>query len=460
MSEGLSDRYSAAEVESRVYSFWEKGGFFKAEDKSSKPPFCIALPPPNVTGSLHLGHALDHTIQDVLIRWKRMSGFNTLWQPGTDHAGIATQAVVERELKKEGKNRKELGRDVFESKVWEWKEKYGNRIVEQMKRIGDSCDWSRLRFTLDEGLSKAVKKVFVSLYEDGLIYRGEKLVNWDTTFETAVSDLEVEHREESGNLWHINYPIEGTDEFVTVATTRPETMLGDTAVCVHPDDDRYQKFIGKKIALPLTNRKIEVIADDFVDQSFGSGVVKITPAHDFTDYEVGKRNNLEFINILNPDGTLNEHAGDYRGLTTKQARKKVVADLQEKGLLVKEEPYKITTPISQRSGEVIEPFLSKQWFVAIEKMATPARHVVETGTIVFEPELWTKTYLHWMNNIQDWCISRQLWWGHRIPAWYCSDCHRVTVSENEVTSCSSCGSENLKQDEDVLDTWFSSALWP
>ncbi len=460
MPEELSDRYSAKDIESRIYSFWEEGEYFKAEETSTKPPYAICLPPPNVTGTLHLGHALDHTIQDVLIRWKRMSGYNTLWQPGTDHAGIATQSVVERELKKENKTRKDLGRDKFVKRVWEWKEEYGGRIVDQMKRLGDSCDWSRLRFTMDEGLSTAVRKVFVTMYEEGLIYRGKKLVNWDPEFETAVSDLEVEHREEKGHLWNIKYPLSNSEDFLVVATTRPETLLGDTAICVHPSDPRYQKYIGQKVKLPLTDREIEVIADDFVEKDFGSGVVKVTPAHDFTDYEVGKRHDLDFLNILNTNGTLNENTGTYQGLSVKEARKKVIADLEEQGLLVKEEPYKITTPICQRSGAVIEPYLSSQWFVAIDKMATPARHVVESGTITFEPELWTKTYLHWMNNIQDWCISRQLWWGHRIPAWYCEDCTEISVSETTPEQCKHCGSSSISQDEDVLDTWFSSALWP
>lgn len=456
----LSSRYSPQEVETKTYKFWEEGGYFKSQDQSTKPPYSIILPPPNVTGTLHLGHALDHTIQDVLIRWKRMSGFNAMWLPGTDHAGIATQSVVERELKKEKKTRKELGREKFVEKVWEWKHKSGNTIVEQMKRLGDSCDWDRLRFTLDDGVSEAVKKVFVSLYKEGLIYRGVRLVNWDTQYETAVSDLEVESKSEKGTLWHIKYPIENSTEFVTVATTRPETMLGDTAVCVHPNDDRYKNIIGKNVILPLLNKKIKVIADDYVDKEFGSGVVKITPAHDFNDYEIGKRHKLEFINILNTNGTLNEKAGSYKGLSTKEARKKVLEDLTQQGLLVKEEPHQNTIPVSERSGTVIEPFLSQQWFVAIQKLATPAQNVVASGTTVFEPEQWTKTYLHWMGNIQDWCISRQLWWGHRIPAWNCTACKHVTVSETDPAECEKCKSKNISQEEDVLDTWFSSGLWP
>ena len=456
----MSTKYNPTEVESRIYKFWEKGGYFKAKDESEQQKFCIILPPPNVTGHLHLGHALDHTIQDVLTRWKRMSGFNTLWAPGTDHAGIATQSVVEKNLAKEGIQRKDLGREKFLEKVWEWKDTYGNRIVEQMKRLGDSCDWDRLKFTLDESVSKAVRKVFVDLYRKGYIYRGERLVNWDPHLETSVSDLEVEHREQKGSLWHIRYPVEGTDSFLVIATTRPETLLGDTAVAVHPEDERYRDIVGKNVLLPLLDRKIPIIADEYVDKSFGSGAVKITPAHDFNDYEIGQRHKLESINILNPNGTLNENCGAYKGLKIPDARKRVVEDLTKKDLLEKKETHKNVVPICQRSGSTIEPYLSKQWFVSVEELAKPARSVVENGTITFEPESWTKTYLHWMRNIQDWCISRQLWWGHRIPAWYCKDCEFISVSEEDVVACEKCQSKNIVQDEDVLDTWFSSALWP
>lgn len=458
--EQLSDRYSHKDVEARNYEFWVKNKHFKAEDLSTKPPYAIVLPPPNVTGTLHIGHALNHTIQDVLVRWKRMTGFNALWLPGTDHAGIATQMVVEKELAKQNIKRKEMGREPFLEKVWEWKNKYGGRILEQMKYMGDSVDWDRVRFTLDEGVSKAVRKVFVQLHKDGLIYRGQRLVNWDTHLETAVSDLEVEHEERNGTLWHLKYQIEGTSEFLVIATTRPETLLGDSAVAVNPEDPRYKKYIGKNVVLPLQNRKIPIIADSYVDKEFGSGVVKITPAHDFNDYEVGKRHKLEFINILNPDGTLNENASQYKGLKVQFARQKVLDDLKALNLIEKEEPHKQKVPLCSRSGIVIEPYLSQQWYIAVDKLAQPAKNAVENGTITFEPENWTKTYLHWMENIQDWCISRQLWWGHRIPAWYCGDCGHVSVEMDDPTQCTKCQSKNLKQDEDVLDTWFSSALWP
>ncbi|MGZ3775365.1 MAG: valine--tRNA ligase [Pseudobdellovibrionaceae bacterium] len=460
MSNQLSDRYNPAEVESRTYQWWENSGHFKAQDQSTKPPFSIILPPPNVTGFLHMGHALDHTIQDILIRWKRMSGFNTMWLPGTDHAGIATQSVVERELKKENITRHELGREKFVEKVWEWKHQYGNRIYSQMRRLGDSCDWDRAVFTLDEGVSKAVRKVFVTLHKKGLIYRGQRLVNWSGPLETAISDLEVEHKQIKGSLYHINYPLEDGSGFLTVATTRPETMLGDTAVCVHPEDERYKHLIGKNVIIPLINKKIKIIADTYVDKSFGSGVVKITPAHDFNDYKIGKSHHLEFINILTKKAELNENAGPYKGLKVQEARKRILEDLKAQNLLVKEEPHVHSVGHCSRSGAVVEPFLSEQWFVKMEQLATPAKRVVENGTIRFEPESWTKVYLHWLNNIEDWCISRQLWWGHRIPVWYCADCHHHTVSEKDATACEKCGSTKITQDDDVLDTWFSSALWP
>ncbi len=462
MSENmLSDRYDPKEVEARIYKDWEANGYFKAADQSTKPPFCMILPPPNVTGQLHIGHALNHTMQDILARWKRMSGFNVLWLPGTDHAGIATQGVVERELAKEGKTRKEMGRDAFVQRVWDWKEKYGGRIVEQMKSLGESCDWDRFTFTLDDGVSKAVRKVFVDLYKKGLIYRGTRLINWSPKLESALSDLEVDYKEIKGHLYHVRYPIVGkAGAFVIVATTRPETMLGDVAVAVHPEDERYKNLIGKKVSLPLTNREIPVIADTYVDQTFGSGVVKITPAHDFNDYEVGQRHKLAMINILNRDGTLNENAGAYKGLKTQEARKRILEDLKTRELLEKEEPHTHSVGHCSRSGVVAEPFLSEQWFVKMEGLAKPAKAVVESGTVSFEPESWAKVYLHWLTNIKDWCISRQLWWGHRIPAWYCGDCQHVTVGEADPSQCEKCKSTNLKQEEDVLDTWFSSALWP
>jgi valyl-tRNA synthetase len=460
-SGGLSDRYNAQDVEQRIYQWWESHGFFKAEDQSKKPPFCIILPPPNVTGSLHMGHALDHTIQDLIIRWKRMSGFNALWLPGTDHAGIATQSVVERELKKENQSRRDMGRDAFVKRVWDWKHQYGNRIYTQMRRLGDSCDWERATFTLDEGVSQAVRKVFVDLYKRGLIYRGQRLVNWSGPLETAISDLEVEHRETKGALYHIAYKVEGDATLsLVVATTRPETLLGDTAVAVHPEDERYKKLIGKNVILPLTGRKIPIIGDAYVDKEFGTGVVKITPAHDFNDYQVGVRHKLPMINILNKNGTLNQEAGEYAGLKVAEARKRVLEALKAQELLVKEEPHTHSVGYCSRSGAVVEPFLSEQWFARMSQMATAARHVVENGSVRFEPESWTKVYLHWMSIIEDWCISRQLWWGHRIPAWTCQDCAHVTVSESDPTTCEKCGSAKIRQDEDVLDTWFSSALWP
>ncbi len=460
-SKQLSDRYDPSLVEKNLYDWWEGKNYFKAEDQSTKPPYCIILPPPNVTGSLHIGHALDHSIQDCLIRWKRMSGFNALWLPGTDHAGIATQNVVEKMLDKEGLNRKELGREKFLEKVWEWKHQYGGRIVEQMKRLGDSCDWDRLTFTLDDNVSKAVRKVFVNLYKKGLIYRGKRLINWSPKLESALSDLEVEHRDVKGHLWHLKYPIEGASEtFLVVATTRPETMLGDTAVAVHPEDERYKNLIGKNILLPLVNRKIPIIADEHVEKEFGSGAVKITPAHDFNDYQMGKRHNLEMINLLNTNGTFNENAGNYKGLKVKKAREQVVADMEELGLLLKVEEHKHSVGHCSRSNCVVEPFLSDQWFVKTEGIAEKAKRAVESGTTQFVPENWTKTYLHWMNKIEDWCISRQLWWGHQIPAWYCGDCDHLTVSEEDINECAGCGSDKIRRDEDVLDTWFSSGLWP
>ncbi|CAN5534531.1 valine--tRNA ligase [soil metagenome] len=462
-----STRYNPADVETRVYAAWEKAGYFKAEEKSKKPPFSIILPPPNVTGQLHMGHALDHTIQDLIIRWKRMSGFNALWLPGTDHAGIATQSVVERELRKANppQLRQEMGREKFVEKIWEWKHQYGDRIYEQMRRLGDSCDWDRATFTLDEGVSKAVRKVFVDLHKRNMIYRGKRLVNWSWPLETAISDLEVEHRETKGTLYHLAYEVEGaknadgTVTKLTLATTRPETLLGDVAVAVHPEDERYKKLIGKRVKLPLTDRTIPIIADTYVDKDFGTGVVKITPAHDFNDYQVGVRHKLEMINILNKNGTLNENGGKYKGLKIQEARKQVILALKESEVLVKEEPYTNSVGYCSRSGAVVEPMLSEQWFARMSQMATTARHVVENGSITFEPESWTKVYLHWMSIIEDWCISRQLWWGHRIPAWTCDNGH-VTVAEHDPTECSTCHSKNLKQDEDVLDTWFSSALWP
>lgn len=456
----LSDRYNPKEVEEKTYLWWEMNGYFNAEDVSTKPPYSIILPPPNVTGSLHLGHALDHTIQDVLIRWKRMSGFNTLWLPGTDHAGIATQSVVERELKKQGLNRKDLGREAFVNKVWEWKHQYGDRIVSQMKRLGDSCDWRRQVFTLDEGVSKSVRKVFVDLYKKKLIYRGSKLINWSPALESAISDLEVEYKEIKGSLYHIRYDLEDGSGHLVIATTRPETLLADTAVAVHPEDERYKNFIGKNLVLPISGRKIPVIADAHVEKEFGTGALKVTPAHDFNDYEMGLRHNLKLVNMLNKDGTLNEVGGVYKGLKVQEARKQLVAAIEASGQLIKTETHVHQVGHCSRTNCVVEPMLSDQWFVKTAPLSEAAKRVVESGTIQFEPESWTKTYLHWMSIIQDWCISRQLWWGHRIPAWYCKSCQHTTVSEADPTKCEKCGSTQITQDEDVLDTWFSSALWP
>ncbi len=456
----LSDRYSPKEVEGRLYKWWSDKGYFAAQDQSTKPPYSVILPPPNVTGQLHIGHALNHSMQDLLIRWKRMSGFNALWMPGTDHAGIATQGVVERELAKEKLTRRELGREKFLERVWGWKKQYGDRIIEQMKYLGDSCDWDRFVFTLDEGVSLAVRRVFVQLYKKGLIYKGTKLINWSPKLESALSDLEVEYKEIKGSLYHIRYPTEDGKGEVTVATTRPETMLGDVAVAVHPQDERYKALIGKKVRIPLTTRSIPVIADEYVDKEFGSGVVKITPAHDFNDYTIGIRHKLPMITILNRDGTLNENGLAYKGLKVQEARKRVLDDLRAQNFIVKEDPHTHSVGHDSRTGVVAEPMLSEQWFVKMETLAGPAKAVVENGTVSFEPEAWAKTYLHWLNNIQDWCISRQLWWGHRIPAWYCEGCKHINVAETAPVKCEKCNSANLKQEDDVLDTWFSSALWP
>lgn len=457
----LPKGYEPKNVESKWYDFWIKNNYFKAEDKSSKPKFSMVLPPPNVTGVLHMGHALNCTIQDTLARFKRMQGFNTLWVPGMDHAGISTQIVVEKQLAKDGIKRYQLGREKFIEKVWEWKEKSGGTILAQQKRLGVSVDWSRGKFTLDEDLSFAVKKVFVDLFNEKLIYRGNRLINWCPRCQTALSDLEVKHQDTKGTLYHIKYPwADGTAGGVEVATTRPETMLGDVAVAVNPKDERYKKFIGKKLKLPLTNREIPVIADDVVAQEFGTGVVKITPAHDFNDYETGQRHKLPMISIFDKAAVINENGFAYKGMKAADARKKVIEDLTALGLFVKEEPHAMSVGKCERTDDVVEPMLSDQWFVKIQPLADRAIKVVEEGDIKFHPENWKKTYLDWLYNIKDWCISRQLWWGHRIPAWHCQDCEFINVSMDEVKKCSQCGKSNLKQDEDVLDTWFSSWLWP
>ncbi|HEX9873094.1 MAG TPA: valine--tRNA ligase, partial [Deferrimonas sp.] len=455
----LSTGYEPQEVEAKWYEVWERAGYFHADENSSKPHYSIVIPPPNVTGVLHMGHALNNTLQDILVRYKRMTGHEVLWMPGTDHAGIATQNVVEKQLAAEGKDRHHLGRDAFVERVWQWRSDSGGQIINQLKRLGASCDWERERFTMDEGLSKAVREVFVRLYEEGLIYRDNRLINWCPRCHTALSDLEVEHEEKKGHLWHLRYPVKGSDRFLTVATTRPETMLGDSAVAVHPEDERYLDLIGRSVILPLLDREIPIIADEYVDRAFGTGVVKITPAHDFNDFEIGKRHNLEFINVLDPSGNINENGGPYAGLERYAARKAVVADLEARGLLEKIEEHGNAVGECYRCRTVIEPYMSLQWYVNVKPMAAEAIKAVESGRTRIVPAQWEKTYYEWMYNIRDWCISRQIWWGHRIPAWYCDACGEITVSRLDATECAHCGSDALRQETDVLDTWFSSALW-
>ena len=473
-------------MEPRIYKKWLDKNYFHAEVDRSKKPFTIVIPPPNITGQLHMGHAFDNTMQDILIRFKRMQGYNALWQPGCDHASIATEVKIIEKLKSEGIDKEDLGREGFLKRAWEWKEEYGGRIVEQLKKLGSSCDWERERFTMDEGCNKAVTEVFVNLYNKGLIYKGNRIVNWCPVCQTTISDAEVEHEEQAGHFWHIRYPKAGTkeaaamlegrkcdspdpDNYVVVATTRPETMLGDTALAVNPDDERYTEIAGKTVILPLMNKDIPVITDSYVDKEFGTGVVKITPAHDPNDFEVGKRHDLEVINIMNDDATINEKGGKYKGMERYEARKQVVADLESLGLLVKVEDHSHNVGTHDRCGCTIEPMAKAQWFVAMEKLAEPAIEVLKAtregrdckyGSLQFVPERFDKTYLHWLEGIRDWCISRQLWWGHRIPAWYCRDCGEVIVAKEAPTVCPKCGKSHLKQDEDVLDTWFSSALWP
>jgi valyl-tRNA synthetase len=458
----LSKSYDPHAIERRIYETWERSGYFAHSGRGT--PYCIMIPPPNVTGSLHMGHAFQDTLMDALIRYHRMLGDDTLWQPGTDHAGIATQMVVERQLEAEGKTRHDLGREAFIQRIWQWKAESGGRITQQLRRLGASLDWSRERFTMDEGLSRAVTEVFVRLYEEGLIYRGQRLVNWDPVLHTAISDLEVISEEEAGHLWHIRYPIAGSREYLVVATTRPETMLGDTAVAVHPADERYQHLVGKMVELPLTGRQIPVIADEYVDREFGSGCVKITPAHDFNDYEVGRRHHLPLINIFFSDASINLPGSPYHNLDRFQARKQIIADLTAAGLLEKVQDHRLMVPRGDRSGAVIEPFLTDQWYVKVAPLASAAIQAVEDGRIKFVPESWTKTYYEWMRNIQDWCISRQIWWGHRIPAWYDAS-GNVYVARNAAEAHTQARLRHgedvpLEQDEDVLDTWFSSALWP
>ncbi|SHE94891.1 valine--tRNA ligase [Alkalibacter saccharofermentans] len=457
----LSKSYDPIEFEDEIYENWERRGYFKPEANNDGKPYTIVMPPPNITGQLHLGHAFDGTLQDIIIRWKRMQGFSALWLPGTDHASIATEVkVVEKIKEDEGKTKEELGREEFLNRAWDWAVVYKKRIVDQFKKLGASCDWDRERFTMDEGCSEAVVETFVRLYGKGLVYRGNRIINWCPDCKTALSDAEVEYSEKSGNLYHLRYPLESGDKYLVVATTRPETMLGDSGVAVNPNDERYKDLIGKNVILPLMNRKIPIIADDYVDMEFGTGAVKMTPAHDPNDFEVGLRHNLDQIRVLDDSGIMNEHAGDYKGLERYEARKKVLEDLKALGLIEKIQEHVHNVGACYRCDTVVEPIISRQWFVSMEPLAKPAIDVVRDGKTKFVPERFSKIYFNWMENIKDWCISRQLWWGHRIPAYYCDDCNEVMVSKDEVTSCGKCGSGNVRQDEDVLDTWFSSALWP
>ncbi len=459
MATEMNKTYNPAEIEERIYQNWLDKKYFHAEVDRSKKPFTIVMPPPNITGQLHMGHALDNTLQDILIRFKRMQGYNALWQPGTDHASIATEVKVIDALKKEGISKEELGREGFLKRTWEWREEYGGRIVSQLKKLGSSADWDRERFTLDEGCSKAVEEVFVKLYEKGYIYRGSRIINWCPVCQTSISDAEVEHEDQAGFFWHINYPIVGTDRCIEIATTRPETMLGDSAVAVHPDDERYTDLVGKMIRLPIVNREIPIVADSYVDKEFGTGAVKITPAHDPNDFEVGKRHDLPEINVMNDDGTINENGGKFAGMDRYEARKAIVAQLEEEGWLVRIEPHSHNVGTHDRCHTTVEPMIKKQWFVAMEELAKPAIEAIKTGELRFVPEHFDRTYLHWLENIRDWCISRQLWWGHRIPAYYC-DCGEIVVGKEAPKVCPKCGGTHLTQDEDTLDTWFSSALWP
>ncbi|MBR4754895.1 MAG: valine--tRNA ligase, partial [Lachnospiraceae bacterium] len=460
MSKELEKTYDPKRIEDRLYKKWEEKKYFHAEPDKSKKPFTIVMPPPNITGQLHMGHAFDNTLQDILIRFKRMQGYCTLWQPGTDHASISTEVKIINALKAEGIDKEDLGREGFLDRAWKWRDEYGTRIVTQLKKMGVSADWDRERFTMDEGCSEAVKEVFIKLYKEGYIYKGSRIINWCPVCQTSLSDAEVEHEEQEGHFWHINYPIKDSDRFVEIATTRPETMLGDTALAVHPDDERYKDLIGKTAILPLVGREIPIVADEYVDKEFGTGVVKITPAHDPNDFEVGKRHDLPEINIMNDDATINENGGKYAGMDRYEARKVIVKELEDQGLLVKIESHLHNVGTHDRCGTVVEPLIKPQWFVAMEELAKPAINAIKTGELKFVPERFDKTYLHWLENIRDWCISRQLWWGHRIPAYYCQDCGEIVVAGSAPDKCPKCGSADLKQDEDVLDTWFSSALWP
>lgn len=459
MKKELSKLYEPKEVEDKIYKYWMDNECFKAKIDKTKPSYTIVIPPPNITGQLHMGHALDETLQDILIRFRRMQGYGALWLPGTDHASIATEAKIVEAMKEEGLTKEDLGRDGFLKRAWEWKEKYGNRIVEQLKKLGCSCDWSRERFTLDEGCNEAVKEVFVNLYNKGLIYRGERIINWCPHCKTSISDAEVEYEDQQGSFWHLKYPFADGSGHLELATTRPETMIGDTAVAVNPNDDRYKHLIGKMLVLPLFGREIPVIGDEYVDMEFGTGVVKITPAHDPNDFEVGLRHDLEIINVMTDDAHINEKGGKYTGMDRYEARKAIVADLEAGGFLLKTEPHQHNVGTCYRCSATVEPRVSKQWFVKMEPLAKPAIEAVRNGETKFIPERFDKIYFHWLENIKDWCISRQLWWGHRIPAYYCDTCGEMVVSKEEPSNCPKCG-EKLKQDEDTLDTWFSSALWP
>jgi valyl-tRNA synthetase len=461
MTKELAKGYEPHDVEKRWYAEWEAKGYFHAAATSDRKPYSIVIPPPNVTGALHMGHALNNTLQDILCRWKRQQGYNVLWMPGTDHAGIATQNVVERQLAAEKKDRHELGREAFIERVWKWKAESGGQIIGQLKRLGASCDWERERFTMDEGLSKAVRTVFVKLYQDGLIYRDNRLINWCPRCHTALSDIEVEHEDKKGHLWHIRYPVAGEPgQYVVVATTRPETMLGDTAVAVHPEDERYLALIGKKVILPLVNREIPVVADEYVDREFGTGVVKITPAHDFNDFEVGQRHGLDMINVLDESGVINAAGRQYEGMDRFEARKRIVGELEAAGLLERIEDHAMAVGGCYRCKTVVEPYLSLQWYVKVAPLAERALAAVKEGKTRIIPKQWENTYYDWMENIRDWCISRQIWWGHRIPAWFCDHCGEVTVAMQDPAVCGTCGSDEIRQETDVLDTWFSSALWP
>ena len=460
MSKELAKTYDPKQIEEKLYERWCENKYFHAEVDRSKKPFTTVMPPPNITGKLHMGHALDNTLQDILIRYKRMEGYNALWIPGTDHAAISTEVKVTNQLKEEGIDKKELGREGFLERTWQWKEEYAGTIENQLKKLGISCDWDRERFTMDEGCSKAVEEVFINLYNKGYIYKGSRIINWCPKCKTSLSDAEVEHEDQDGNFWHIKYPIAGTDRFLEIATTRPETLLGDTAIAVHPDDERYKDIVGKMAILPLVNREIPIVADYYVDKEFGTGAVKITPAHDPNDFEVGKRHNLPEINIMNDDATINEKGGKYAGMDRYEARKAIVADLDEQGYLVKVVPHMHAVGTHDRCGTTVEPLIKQQWFVKMDELAKPAINALKTGELRFVPERFDKIYLHWLENIKDWCISRQIWWGHRIPAYYCDSCGETVVARTEPTVCPKCGGTHFTQDPDTLDTWFSSALWP